>query len=306
MIPPADGSQPLQAQAIAWSDVPGSLLDVAYQSLFGDAYSEAAQAAWRPLRLGTFFTDGWNEPFIEPPAGSGGAPRSGWVNSFEGTFFRSWFLSFSYATQGNRNGNQYLGDYTLYAPLSRRFELRIDVPFIESTKGAANDAYHNRFGDLVVSPRFLLSATRDFTQLFALNVRTPTGSHLNGNGVDSLSPHYQFWYNPYGNWAVRGGTGVTIPTNGVGGGTFYFSNLGVGRYWKGADDGLLRHQWLTLVANFSTLPPGGAPGPTYLSVTPGYRVQVHDGWSFLAGVEVPLTRHSPFATQSIFLVVKEY
>ena len=301
-----DGSQPLQAPAITGSDLPGSLLDVAYESLFGDAYSEAAQAAWRPLRLGTFFTDGWNEPFIEPPAGSGGAPRSGWVNSFEGTFFRAWFLSFSFATQGNRNGDQYLGDYTIYAPLNRRFELRIDVPFIESTKGGANDAYHDRFGDLVVSPRFLLSATRDFTQLFAVNVRTPTGSQLNGNGVDSLSPHYQFWYNPYGNWAVRGGTGVTVPTNGVGGGTFYFANLGVGRYWKGADAGLLRHQWLTLVANFSTLPPGGAPGPTYLSVTPGYRVQVHDGWSFLAGVEVPLTSHSPFAAQPIFLLVKEY
>ena len=72
-----------------------------------------------------------------------------------------------------------------------------------------------------------------------VNVRTPTGSQLNGNGVDSLSPHYQFWYNPYGNWAVRGGTGVTIPTNGVGGGTFYFANLGVGRYWKGAEDGFV-------------------------------------------------------------------
>ena len=124
--------------------------------------------------------------------------------------------------------------------------------------------------------------------------------------MDSVSPHYQFWYNPYGNWAVRGGTGVTIPTNGGGGGTFYFANLGVGRYWKGADGASLRHQWLTLVANYSTLPPGGVPGPSYLSATPGYRVQVYDGWSFLAGVEVPLTRHSPFAAQPIFLLVKEY
>jgi hypothetical protein len=121
-----------------------------------------------------------------------------------------------------------------------------------------------------------------------------------------VSPHYQFWYNPYGNWAVRGVTGVTIPTNGGGGGTFYFANLGVGRYWRGADDALLRHQWLTLVANYSTLPPGGVPGPRYLSVTPGYRVQIHDGWSFLAGVELPVTRHSPFAAQPLILLVKEY
>ena len=48
-------------------------------------------------------------------------------------------------------------------PLSRRFELRVDVPFVQSTKGGASDTYHGRFGDLVVSPRFLLSATRDFS-----------------------------------------------------------------------------------------------------------------------------------------------
>jgi hypothetical protein len=133
--------------------VAASFVGVAYDSLFGDAYSEAAQANWRPLRLGTFFTDGWNGPYIEPPAGSGGAPRSGWVNSFEGTSFRAWFLSFAFADGGTRNGNQYHGDYTIYAPLSRRFELRVDVPFVQSNKGGASDTYHDRFGDLVVSPR---------------------------------------------------------------------------------------------------------------------------------------------------------
>ena len=89
--PPAHWSEPPNIPAFTVSDVAASFLDVAHDSLLGDAYSEAAQANWRPLGLGTFFTEGWNEPYIEPPAGSGGAPRSGWVNSFEGTFFRSWF-----------------------------------------------------------------------------------------------------------------------------------------------------------------------------------------------------------------------
>ena len=114
---PAPGSEPPQIPEFTVSDLAASLLDVAHDSIFGDAYSEAAQANWRPLELGTFFTDGWNEPYIEPPAGNGGAPRSGWVNSFEGTFFRSWFLSFAFGNGGTRNGNQYLGDYTIYAPL---------------------------------------------------------------------------------------------------------------------------------------------------------------------------------------------
>ncbi|MFI5455707.1 MAG: hypothetical protein ACHRXM_09675 [Isosphaerales bacterium] len=303
---PPEWSQSPELPAFMSSDPTQSFLNVAHASLFGDAHSEAAKADWRPLSLDTFFTDGWREPYIDPPAGSGGARRSGWVNSFEGTFFRAWFLSFASANDLNRNGNQYLGGYTIYTPLNRRCELRVDVPFVASNKGGANDTYHDRFGDLVISPRFLLSATRDFSQIFALNVRTPTGSYVNGNGVDSLSPQYQFWYNLYGNWAVRGGTGVTVPTSGAGGGASYFANLGFGRYWEGADAAVLRHQWLTLVANLSTPLSGTAPGPTYLSLTPGYRVQIHEGWFFLAGLEVPLTSHSPFAIQPIFLLLKDY
>jgi hypothetical protein len=306
ILPQPEGLESSRLAEFPASDMPRSFLDVVCESLFGDVYSEARKAAWRPLALGTFFTDGWREPYIDPPAGSGGAPRSGWVNSFEGTFFRAWFLSFASANDLNHNGNQYLGGYTIYAPLNRRFELRLDVPFVASNKGGTNDVYHDRFGDLVVSPRVLLSATRDFSQVFALNVRTPTGSQVNGNGVDSLSPHYQFWYNPYGNWAVRGGTGITVPTNSTGVGTSYFANLGIGRYWEGADDDLLRHQWLTLVANLNTPLSGSAPGPTFVSLTPGYRVQIHESWFFLAGLEVPLTSHGPFATQPIFFLLKDY
>lgn len=305
VLPPEEWeSQWLPAPGTA--DPPRPFLDVAYESLFGDAYSEAKQAEWRPLALRTFFTDGWREPFINPPAGSGVAPRSGWVNFYEGTFFRAWFVAFAFANDFNHNGNQYLGQYTIWAPLNRRFELRIDVPFVVSNKGGAGDLYHDRFGDLVVSPRFLLSATRDFSQIFAMSIRTPTGSLVNGNGVDSLSPQYQFWWNPYGNWAVRGGTGVTVPTNAAGATTSYLANLGIGRYWKGDDGARLRHQWLSLVANLSTPLSGSTPGPTYLSLTPSYRVQIHDMWYFLAGLEVPLTSHGPFAAQPIFLILKDY
>ncbi len=189
------------------SPAPGirrSFLGTAKASLFEDAYSDAKQAAWRPLTLSSLFTDGWREPFINPPPGRGGAPRSGWVNSFEGTLFRAWFLSFVSANDVNHNGNQYLGGYTLYAPLSRRFEFRIDLPFVVSNKGGTSDSYHNRFGDLVISPRIQLSESRDFSQTIALAIRNPTGSRVNGQGVASLSPQYQFWCDPFGTWAVRG------------------------------------------------------------------------------------------------------
>jgi hypothetical protein len=307
---------PAQPRACAEPNPLRSFLDTAGESLFGDAHSDARVADWRPLSLGAFFTDGWLEPYVDAPAGSRGAPRGGWANSFEGTFYRAWFIAFAFANGPKHNGTQYLGKHAFYAPLNRRFELRVDLPFVASNKGLANETYHDHFGDMVVGLRFLLSANRDFSQVFALNVRTPTGSYMNGNGVDSLSPQYQFWYNPYGRWAVRGGAGFNIPTGGAGAGVAdggagsgrsFLANLGVGHYWSGAEGALLRNQWLTLVANLNTPPLAGrAPSPSFLSLTPGYCVQLPYGFFFITGLEVPVTRHSPFAAQPVFLFAKQY
>ena len=104
IVPPEDESEPPHAPAITVPDLPRSFLDVVYESLFGDAYSEAAQAAWRPLRLATFFTDGWNEPYIEPPAGSGGAPRVAGSTRSRELSSASWYFLFAFANEGNARG----------------------------------------------------------------------------------------------------------------------------------------------------------------------------------------------------------
>jgi hypothetical protein len=49
------------------------------ESLFGDVYANPER--WRPLSLGTFFSAGWNTPWVSPPNGGGGAPRQGWLNA---------------------------------------------------------------------------------------------------------------------------------------------------------------------------------------------------------------------------------
>ena len=105
-------------------------IDVIFESLFGDANDP-----WRPLPLSTFFTEGWLEPWDYPTSSSGGAPRQGWINAFDGVFYRLWFLDFTYYNDWHRNGSQYLGDYTIFTPISRRFQLRFDVPFIVSNRG---------------------------------------------------------------------------------------------------------------------------------------------------------------------------
>ena len=85
---------------------------------------------WRPLYCSTFFSEGWNEAWVPSPNGSGGAPRQGWINAMDGNLYRLWFFTFAQAFNSAPKGNAYLGSYTLLAPLNRRMELIINVPFI--------------------------------------------------------------------------------------------------------------------------------------------------------------------------------
>ena len=64
------------------------------------------------------------------PNGSGGAPRQGWINAMDGNLYRLSFFTFAQAFNSAPKGNAYLGSYTILAPLSRRLELIINVPFV--------------------------------------------------------------------------------------------------------------------------------------------------------------------------------
>ena len=97
------------------------------ESLTGDVYADPSR--WRPLSLGTFFSEGWNEAWVSPPAGGGGAPRQGWINAADGVFYRLAVATFGYKNGSTGNGDVYNGAATLYAPLSRRLELQFDLPF---------------------------------------------------------------------------------------------------------------------------------------------------------------------------------
>jgi hypothetical protein len=108
------------------------LFDTAIDSLFGDVYAEGR---WRPLSLGTFFSEGWLEPWAGAPAGRDGlTPRHGWLASFDGVFYRLWFITFGYMHSINTSfgGNRYMGIYSIFLPFSRRFEVLFDVPFVVS------------------------------------------------------------------------------------------------------------------------------------------------------------------------------
>ena len=59
----------------------------------------------------------------------------------------------------------------------------------------------------------MLSESKASSQMLALDIRTPTGSPLNGNGLMALTPRYEFWTYPVGPWVFRGMAGVGVPSN---------------------------------------------------------------------------------------------
>lgn len=54
------------------------------KSIWGDVYAHPED--WQELSYGDFFSKGWDQPWVSPPDGAGGAPRQGWLLAFEGGF----------------------------------------------------------------------------------------------------------------------------------------------------------------------------------------------------------------------------
>src|SRR5208337_1270818 len=175
-----------------------SPLEVIRRSLTDSIYEPADQARWSPLPLATFFTEGWDQPFVLPTTGggglkgSGGSPRFGWINEFGGLNYRAWFFELFYANNVlgphyRSNGNQYIQDFTIFVPFNRRFEIQFDYLLIVSNKGGSNNTYHGNTGDTTVSPRFQLSETKNLGTMFQTHFSIPTGAHDNGQGVASVA-----------------------------------------------------------------------------------------------------------------------
>jgi hypothetical protein len=112
-IVPVQPMMPVQPNPATWNGrtEASPLTDVILESLFGEADPDL----WRPLPLSTLFSEGWREPWVPSPNGSGGAPRQGWINALDGNLYRLWFFTFAQGFNQASKGNAYLGAYTLYA-----------------------------------------------------------------------------------------------------------------------------------------------------------------------------------------------
>ena len=198
-------------------------LDVIHESIFGAASPDE----WQPLGLSTFFTEGWDRPYVGSPEGTNGAPKQNWFGASDGIFVRINSLNFFFTdrmttNQGllltplpwapskpNTNGNEYFATYNLYLPLNQRLELLFVVPFIASNPTSPSGHYVGNFGDLTISERFRLVERRNFSMQAVLTERTPTGQTINGNDINYITPAVEFWCNFAPRWVLRGGRGST-------------------------------------------------------------------------------------------------
>ncbi|HTU23842.1 MAG TPA: hypothetical protein VMF30_00505 [Pirellulales bacterium] len=242
------------------------------------------------MPLGTLFSEGWNESWVAPVAGTGGAPRQGWINAQDGVFYRLAFTGFTDRQSLYTGGNQYLAYTTIFLPISRRFEIRVDVPWYAANP-VGNSGYHSNFGNLTIYPRVLLHETQNTTVVLEMPVRTGTGSTVNGNGYTSVGPNISAWRNIAGGWVLRGGAGATIPTgnNPLSIPTTVDAFLALGNYIT-PHNALPFGDFVYYVSTIVHTPVNAQPSlnHTFCSLTPGFRCHMGADWYILGGMEVPV------------------
>jgi hypothetical protein len=283
---------------------------VILQSIFGETDPDD----WRPLPLSTFFSEGWREPWVPSPSGSGGAPRQGWINASDGNFYRLWFFTFAQGFNRAPDSNSYLGAFTLYTPLSRRLLLITNIPFVVTNNIASGQPIINptgptatkrsqtSFGDISFTPRVMLHETQDFSLTAELAITVPTGrGPLEGH--TALTPAIGFWNNFAGGWVIRGGFGDLIALGGGGKNTL-ISQLAIGQTLTAHDVPLFGDFTYYLSTVVDTPLPDAQR--TSVTLTPGIRTHLGREWYFLAGVPIPLTKDRVAEIGMIFWFMKAW
>lgn len=303
-------------EAAGTADAP---LGVIRESLFGEASADD----WTPISWRDLFTEGWNEPFVFAPPSDSGALRQEWINAANGVFYRQWVLDYAYRNHVGSQGDRDLGSWFIFAPLNRRLEILLTVPFVDyrrSSGGATSipggmagidvgrpaGRYRATFGDLSVTPQVLIHETKNTSIMGIMTVRTPTGTRSGGNGHMTLSPQLQFWQGLPRRWVVRGGFGPTVPLDATGQRTTLDSNLTIGKFLTTDEVRYFKEFTVYLAANVSTAVDDRGPGSTALTLLPGLRFRLAPDYWFLSGIELSPVGPGREDYAMFFRLVKRY
>jgi hypothetical protein len=302
-VAPPDGAPDPPPQGSPAPTVVTGPIDTVLESLFG----EASTAGWTPLLFSELFTQGWNQPFVFSPQSSSGAFRQEWINASDGVFYRQWTLQYNYRATVPPAGNADIGQWSIFAPLSRRLELHITVPFVDykrvadplpangpgspinrSATATPPTSYKATFGDVIFTPQVLLHETQDTSIMSILAIKTPTGSVAAGNGEMSLGPQIQFWQGLPNRWVIRGGAGPTIPLEPGSARTTFDTNLTIGKFLTLDEVRYFKEFTVWLAASNSATTDNRGPAADTFTLSPGIRFRIAVNTWFLYTVEIPL------------------
>ncbi len=205
------------------------------------------------------------------------------------------------------SGNADIGQWSIFAPLSRRLELYITVPYVDyrrvadpvpasgpgspitrSAAASPTSSYKATFGDVTFTPQVLLHETQDTSIMSILAIRTPTGSVAAGNGEMSLGPQIQFWQGLPNRWVIRGGAGPTIPLEPASARTTFDTNLTIGRFLTLDEVKYFKEFTVWLAASNSATTDNRGPGGDTFTLSPGIRFRIAPNTWFLYTIEIPL------------------
>lgn len=276
---------------------------------------------WRPLSLGTFLTEGWDEAFVPLPAGTRGGLRQGYINAFEGTIYR--LATFSYAQEFGLpgGGTAYYGAWTLSLPINRRAAIIAHVPAVTAVEGVPKHRGESGIGDIDIQGRAFLINSRNFDLIAAVNARAPSGQGSDLEPSSRLRPvgfghtgtrsghalagaEIEFWSNPFERVVLRGAAGPQVATNRAAGFTTFQTNLGLGYVLSPDTREFLGGSTLTLALN--TVSRLSGPTQSNVTLTPGFRTELGGHWYILGGLDLPLAAPRPYREQLIFWLMKTW
>jgi len=297
--------------------------EVIRESIFGPADKKD----WKPLTLGTFFSEGWDTPFVNAPEGTNGAPKQNWIGSPAGVFGRFATVDFFYTNRLNNvpglfltpnapfmpvhpftNGNQYTGYSTILIPLNARMELLLGTVFIASNKTSPGGGYVGNWGDTGVQARFHFIDQRNFSLVGIIGERIPTGKAVNGSGINYVTPGLEFWWNFAPQWVARGGTSINILTGRKSATSVYVNQLSVGRYLTTKDANVFKELEVHVTVSALSDISGGAGFVNDIYVFPGFRFGLDnkEKWYALGGANVPVSGPQAYVWQPQFSITRNY
>lgn len=298
-------------------------LEVIRESIFGPASKEN----WEPLSLRTFFSEGWDKPFVNAPEGTNGAPKQNWIGAPAGVFGRFATLDTFYTNHLNfvpglfltpntpflpvhpfTNGNQYTGYGTILVPLNSRMEILLGTVFIASNKSSPAGGYVGNWGDTSVQARFHFIDQRNFSLIGFIDERIPTGKAVNGSGINYVTPGIEFWWNFAPKWVARGGSSINILTGRKSSTSVYVNQLSVGRYLTTKDARFFKELEAHVTASALSDISGGAGHVNDIYIFPGFRFGLGKGqkWYALGGVNVPVSGPQPYTWQPQLSITRNY